>query len=203
MDVIVRTSQSPNTSAKTSSKERTHSGKKSSSKIRLKKASFPKQRKIMKVIEDKYFQMVNKNESSPRKSPEKESTESFENLGKGLIVIVSKEDSIPKNGRIHNSSKEKESKHAHSGTNSKDRSSKGRTRDEDTSEAPKNLSVVRNTRKNSASFTAVFGSENLSNNSVSPVSGSDRRNEIFRKYSNDAIGTHGVKYFLLFNHDID
>lgn len=194
LDIIVRGSNKTNsinspTSAKTSSKERSESDNKRASKKRI---PFRKQKKIMEEIQEKYYGMKNITESSPRKSPEKESTESFENLGKGLVVIVSKEDSPPKN-RSRNVSREIESKHSHSPTNSKDRSSKGLTRDEDNSDGNKNLSVFRKTRKNSASFTAVFGSENMSNNSVSPVSGSETRNEIFRKYSNDAITGYGSK----------
>ncbi|CAI2378559.1 unnamed protein product [Moneuplotes crassus] len=193
LDVIVRGSNSPNTSAKSSSKERNDSDqRKSSSKNRKKVSSLKKQKKNIKTIQEKYFQMGSQKETSPRKSPEKDSTSSFENLGKGLVVIVSKEDSIPKNSRIHSNSRKKESKHAHSKTNSKDMSSKVLTRDEDTSEVQRNLSVLRKTRKNSASFTAVFGSENLSNNSVSPVSGSDKK-EVFRKYSNDAFASNATK----------
>jgi len=195
LEVIIRSgnSPSPNTSAKTSSKERTESDFNHNSTKMIKKKDFKKQRKFLKAFQEKIDKKLILADSPSRRSPEKDSTESFEDLGKGLVLIVNGEDSLTKSGkRINNIFQEIESKNENSRTNSKDMSSKVLTRDEDASDSFKkdqdnnlHLSIIRNTRKDSASFTAVFGSENMSNNSVSPVSGSDNRDEVKRKYSNE------------------
>ena len=147
-----------------------------------------------KKLRDLQEKLTTKVKETRKGSPEKESTESFEDLGKGLVLIVSGEDALSKsNKRINSPALENESKNAHSKTNSK-----GQTRDADHSDEQYHdsdnklhLSIIRNSRKDSASFTAVFGSENMSNNSVSPVSGSDQRNEMEDKVSNDAFFSQG------------
>lgn len=110
-----------------------------------------------------------------KQSIDKESTESFENYGKGLVLIVSGEDNVIKEQNfMHDTTKEINAKEIHSKRTSKDLSSNVVTRDVDNSECVKSeidpgynkTSGFRN-RKPSGSFTAVFASENFSSKEIS------------------------------------
>jgi hypothetical protein len=126
--------------------------------------------------------------SDRNQKAEKESTESFEDLGKGMVLIVSPEEEIKPQHSNARAFSEAATKEQHSNRNSRDLSNV-QTRDMDNSgflnselEQKPQCDPCFSRRKISLSFTAPFGSENCSSKELNPGDASHKNtvSSIFR-----------------------